>query len=181
MLTIGVLSSHRAFDLTALRRRFDVTCALNRRPPRDRGLREAYDRETAELLQSFGVDVVLLLGYLYIVTEPLLAAFPDRILNVHDGLPEFPGLHATRDAVAAGARETYSIVHIVTPELDAGPIVARSKPFPVAPFARQAALAGHGDIVRAYAYAQREWMIRSAWPELIVSALEQVGVEEVAV
>ena len=112
----------------------------------------------------------------------LAFAFPDRILNVHDGGSEYPGLHSTRDAIIAGARETHSIVHLVTPDLDAEPIVVRSKAFPVAPFAREAALAGERDIVRAYAYAHREWMMRSAWGDLVVRALEQVAAaQDVAV
>jgi folate-dependent phosphoribosylglycinamide formyltransferase PurN len=133
------------------------------------------------VLHRLGVDTVLLLGYVYRITAPLLDAFPNRILNIHDSdLPKYPGLHATRDAVEAGERFTRSAIHIVTPQIDAGPVVARSKPFEVAPFAYAAAEAGEKDIVRAYAYAQREWMMRSAWGELAVRALEMVAAGELA-
>lgn len=152
--------------------------ALFRHPPRQRALREEFDRETAALLKH--ADVVLLLGYLFIVTKPLLRAFPGRILNVHDGTSRYPGLHATRDAIVAGERETFSIVHVVTEELDRGPLVVMSDPFPVAPFVHDAVAAGETDIVRAYAYAHREWMMRSAWPALIEQALERFAVEAVA-
>jgi folate-dependent phosphoribosylglycinamide formyltransferase PurN len=135
------------------------------------------------------IDAVVCLGYLYIITEPLLAAFPNRILSVHDadltlrdasGGPRYPGLHATRDAIYAGERETRSCAHIVTPELDGGPIVARSAAFPVASFVHDAVKAKQHDIVRAYAYAQREWMMRSTWGALAAEAVQRLVMEAVA-
>jgi folate-dependent phosphoribosylglycinamide formyltransferase PurN len=140
--------------------------------------RQDHDARTASLLG--GADAVLLLGYLYVLTEPMLDAFPGRIFNIHDadlrlrnaeGGPRYPGLHSTRDAIAAGERQTRSSMHVVTAELDGGPVIARSKSFPVAPFIRAAAAAGARDIVSAYAYAQREWMMRSSWGALAVSGL----------
>jgi len=145
-------------------------------PLRDDTARRLYDSETAQALHRLGVDTVLLLGYVYRITAPLLDAFPNRILNLHDSdLPKYPGLHATRDAVRAGESFTRSSVHIVTAEIDRGPVVLRSERFDVAPFAFAAAEAGEEDIVRAYAYAQREWMMRSAWGELAVRAMEMVA------
>ena len=174
--------------LEALRERVPLACVLDREPPRH-GDRRAFDAETAGVLRAFRVDAVLLLGYLYIITEPLLAAFPERILNIHDadltlrnpdGGPRYPGLHSTRDAIVAGERETRSSVHLVTPQLDAGPVVALSEAFPVAPFVREAVLLGEHDIVRAYAYAQREWMMRSTWGTLAAEAVERLVMEAVA-
>jgi len=174
MLRVGVLTSKRAPGLDDLRRRVPLACVLERRPARSQS-RIAFDHDTANLLIAEGVDVVVLLGYLYIVTEPLLSAFPNRIVNLHDSdLPKYPGLHATRDAIVAGERETRSSAHIVTARLDAGPVIARSAAFPVAPFVHQAVERGHADIVRAYAYAQREWMMRSAWGALAATALDQI-------
>jgi folate-dependent phosphoribosylglycinamide formyltransferase PurN len=156
-------------------------------PMPGRAQRREYDARTATLLA--GADVVLLLGYLFILTEPMLDAFPNRILNIHDadlllrrpdGGPRYPGLHSTRDAIIAGERETRSSAHIVTSELDGGPVVARSRAFPVAPFALDAVAAGAGDIVRAYVYAQREWMIRSAWAALAIEALDHLSARRVA-
>lgn len=149
-------------------------------PIRDLSVRAVYDRFTVEMLRYMGIDVVVLLGYLYVVTEPLLRAYPERMLNVHDGTVKYPGLHATRDAILAGEPATYSMVHHVTEQLDGGPIVAMSDPFPVAPFVRDAAASGEHDIVRAYAYSHREWMMRSTWGSLVARALEQVAIEEVA-
>jgi len=205
LLQVGVLCSSRAPGLDALLRHplrgtlYEVQCVISSEPEfeqsgapvvthsirsfydqrgaplKDRSVRAAYDAETVEILRRHGVDTLLLLGYLYVATATLRNAYGDRILNTHDGLPEYPGLHATRDAIMAGQPATYSIVHVATPELDAGPVVVQSEPFPVAPFARGAVMAGYDDIVRAYAYAQREWMMRSAWGNMVVSALQKVA------
>ena len=68
-------------------------------------LRAAYDAETVAILKPFGPDLILTAGYLYLLTEPMLAAFRNRILNLHfadltlrtpDGEPGFPGIHAVR-------------------------------------------------------------------------------------
>ncbi len=180
MLSVAVLTSKRAPGLHELRERVHVACVLERQAPR-RSEREPFDAETAAMLRSFHVDAVICLGYLYVLTEPLLAAYPDRILNVHDSdLPRYPGLHATRDAIYAGERATRSCVHLVTPQLDAGPVLARSEAFPVAPFVHEAVARGEHDIVRAYAYAQREWMMRSTWGALAADALERLVLEAVA-
>jgi phosphoribosylglycinamide formyltransferase-1 len=151
----------------------------HRAPLSDRSVRELYDRFTAEMFRCLGVDVVVLLGYLYVVTKPLLNAFPGRVINVHDGAPAYPGLHATRDAILAGERATWSIAHLVTENLDGGPVLACSDAYPVAPFATEAASVPERDIVRAYAYAQREWMMRSSWGNLVARALERIAVPEV--
>jgi phosphoribosylglycinamide formyltransferase 1 len=149
----------------------------------DRSARTAFDAQTVDALQSLDVDVVLLLGYLYVVTDVLLDAFPGRVFNIHDsdlaienseGARRFVGLHSTRDAIVAGELEIRSTLHRVTSELDAGPIVIRSRAYPIAAFARAAAHAGHTDIVRAYAYAQREWMMRDSWGAMAVHAIESV-------
>jgi folate-dependent phosphoribosylglycinamide formyltransferase PurN len=177
---LAVLTSKRAPGLNELRERLHVACVLERQAPR-RAERESFDAETAAMLRRFHVDAVICLGYLYVITEPLLAAFPDRILNAHDSdLPRYPGLHATRDAIYAGERETRSSVHLVTPQLDAGPVLARSEALPVAPFVHEAVARGEHDIVRAYAYAQREWMMRSTWGALAADAAERLVLEAVA-
>ena len=156
----------------------------------DRSVRRAYDARTAKTLAYMGCDVVLTLGYTYLLTQPMLEVFPNSIFNVHDsdlnirkadGRPKYAGLHATREAILAGEKETRSSLHLVTPDIDSGPVIARSEAFPVAPFARDAAMAGHHDIVRAYAYAQREWMMRRSWADLIVTALEQISMMKEAI
>ncbi|MEA2236648.1 MAG: phosphoribosylglycinamide formyltransferase 1 [Thermoanaerobaculia bacterium] len=188
MLNVAVLCSKRAPGLPELRELVHVSCVLERELPHGRN-REAFDAMTATLLFPYDVDAVVLLGYLYVLTDPMLDAFPGRIINVHDadltlrdddGRPRYPGLHATRDAIIAGEHETRSSVHVVTKHLDAGPVIARSNAFPVAPFASVAALRGEHDIVRAYAYAQREWMMRSTWGALAGEALARICPKEAA-
>ena len=188
MLTVAVLTSRQAPGLEAWRERVPVACVLERQAPR-REERAVFDAETATFLRRLPVDAVVLLGYLYVITAPLLDAFPDRIVNVHDadldlrnpdGSPRYPGLHATRDAIYAGELETRSSAHLVTPDLDAGPVLARSEAFPVARFVQEAVAGGEHDIVRAYAYAQREWMMRSTWGALAAEAVQRLMLEAVA-
>lgn len=150
----------------------------------DRKVRGEYDAVTVEALRMLGVDTVMLLGYLFVLTGPMLDAFPDRILNIHDsdltikcpdGERRFVGLHSTRDAVLAGERETRSTVHFVTSRLDGGPVLMLSAPYPIAPFATEAAHRGTIDIVRAYSYAHREWMMRNEWGALAARSLEYLA------
>lgn len=141
-------------------------------PRRDLALRRAFDHQTAVLLADRCPDLVITCGYLHILTAPLLEAYPGRILNVHDSdVPSYPGLHATRDAVIAGECSTRSVVHVVTAGVDAGPVLVRSWAFPVHPLVDDARRWGALDILKAYAYAQREWMMRAAWGPLMDEAI----------
>ena len=82
------------------------------------------DRNLAETLQGLEVDVVVLAGFMRLVGPVLLDAFGGRVLNVHPSLlPAFPGAHAVRDALAAGAVVTGVTVHLVDASLDGGPVV----------------------------------------------------------
>ena len=73
---------------------------------------------------SRGVRLVCLAGFMRLVGAPLLDAFPNAILNIHPSLlPAFPGVDAQRQALEHGVRITGATVHLVTSELDAGPIV----------------------------------------------------------
>ncbi len=84
------------------------------------------DATLAETLSAVSPDVVVLAGYLRIAGPAVLAAFEGRILNVHPSLlPSFPGLHAVRDALAAGVAVTGVTIHLVDATLDGGPIVAQ--------------------------------------------------------
>jgi phosphoribosylglycinamide formyltransferase 1 len=89
--------------------------------------RDAYDDAIVGLLREREIDLVCLAGFMRLVGPPLLDAFPNRILNIHPSLlPSFPGLDAQRQALAHGVRISGATVHFVTPELDAGPIVAQA-------------------------------------------------------
>jgi len=89
--------------------------------------REEHDEAIAAALREHDVDLVCLAGYMRLVGRPLLGAFPQRILNIHPSLlPAFPGRDAQRQALEHGVRVTGATVHLVTPELDNGPIVLQS-------------------------------------------------------
>ena len=154
----------------------------------DLAARRQYDRETLRILRRLEVDLVLLCGYLLIVTEPLLDAFPGRILNVHDsdltrldpeGVPRYRGLRSTRDAIVAGEKGTRSTVHLVTEEVDRGPLVIRSWSFPIPPLVDAAIRWGADDVLGAYAYAHREWMMRASWGAILERALDRMAAGEV--
>ena len=84
------------------------------------------DLVMATWLEERGVELVVLAGYMQLLTEPFLRRFPERVVNVHPSLlPAFPGAHAIRDAVAAGADPTGVTVHYVDEGLDTGPVLAQ--------------------------------------------------------
>jgi phosphoribosylglycinamide formyltransferase-1 len=133
-------------------------------------LREAFDRETVAILKPFSPQVILTAGYLYVLSEPMLAAFSNRILNLHfadltlrtpDGKPGFPGIRAVEDALKAGCPETRATVHLVTGAVDAGPPIVRSWPFPVSPMVEDAQAWTATDLLRAYRFAHEQWMMRA--------------------
>ncbi len=199
MLNVAVLCSKRAPGIEALLP--SVTCVIAthksavlpsgapviHHPIRAYEDRRTYDAMTAHVLRELDVDVVLCLGYIYVLTDAMLNAFPQRIFNIHDsdltirredGERKYVGLRSTRDAILAGERETRSTLHLVTEKLDGGPILALSRAYPVAPFVQEAAAAGHTDIVKAYAYAQREWMMRDSWGALALSVVGRQSMVE---
>ena len=139
----------------------------------DLTLRAHYDEGIVQRLAPHDVDVVILCSYLYIVTAPLLDAYPAHVVNIHHSdLPKYPGLHAVRDAISAGERATRATAHLVTPQLDAGPPIVRSWPFAVHPMIDDVRRWNATSILKAYAYAHQEWMIESTWAPLMLSAIE---------
>ena len=86
--------------------------------------REHRDRELADWLTLRGVDLVVLAGYMHLLTHPFLDRFRDRIVNVHPSLlPHFPGARAIDDALAAGVHETGVTVHYVDEGIDTGAVI----------------------------------------------------------
>ena len=86
--------------------------------------RDEYDRALARELKARDVDLVCLAGFMRVVGAPLIDAYPNAILNVHPALlPSFPGVDAQRQALDHGVKVSGVTVHLVTGELDAGPIV----------------------------------------------------------
>ena len=95
-------------------------------PHRQYATRDDYDRALATELQARDVGLVCLAGFMRLVGGPLIEAFPNRILNIHPSLlPAFPGLDAQRQAIEHGVKVSGVTVHLVTAELDGGPIVVQ--------------------------------------------------------
>jgi phosphoribosylglycinamide formyltransferase-1 len=95
--------------------------------------REARDRKLADWLSLRGVDLVVLAGYMHLLTPTFLDRFPNRIVNVHPSLlPEFPGAKAIDDALSAGVATTGVTVHYVDEGIDSG-LVIRQEPVTVEP------------------------------------------------
>src|SRR4030095_8320599 len=89
--------------------------------------REAYDRQVVASLREANVDLVCLAGYMRLLSPYFVAAFPQRILNIHPSLlPSFPGLESQRQALEYGVKFAGCTVHFVDENLDAGPIVLQS-------------------------------------------------------
>ena len=150
---LGVLISGRGSNLQAIidaiaERRLDATIAVvmsNR--PGARGLeraraagidtvvlepgafdsREAYDAALAAVLRRYDVRLVCLAGFMRLLSPVFVDAFPGAILNVHPSLlPAFPGVDAQRQALEHGVKVAGCTVHVVTAELDAGPIILQA-------------------------------------------------------
>ena len=95
---------------------------------RDFASRESFDSKLAKLVDSFKPDLVVLAGFMRILTAPFVALFAGRLVNIHPSLlPEFPGMNTHQRALDAGVSEHGASVHFVTEELDGGPVIARRK------------------------------------------------------
>ncbi|MEX5215355.1 MAG: phosphoribosylglycinamide formyltransferase [Nitrospiraceae bacterium] len=89
--------------------------------------REAYDRAVLDVLHKYEVELVLLAGYMKIVTPVLIQAFENRIMNIHPSLlPAFPGLDVQKKALEWGVKVAGCTVHFVTPGVDEGPIIIQA-------------------------------------------------------
>jgi len=89
--------------------------------------RRQYDAATVEILRGYNVELVVLAGFMRILSDAMVHAFPDAIINVHPALlPSFPGLHAQRQALEYGVRYTGCTVHFVDCGTDTGPIIMQT-------------------------------------------------------
>jgi len=89
--------------------------------------REAYDTALVETLCEYKVDLVVLAGFMRIITPVLIDAFPNAIMNIHPALlPSFPGLHAQRQALDYGVKVSGCTVHFVDAGTDTGPVIIQS-------------------------------------------------------
>lgn len=89
--------------------------------------REALDEAIVQVMQAHHVNWVIMAGWMRIVTQVLLNAFPHRVLNIHPSLlPSFPGVRAVEQALAYGVKITGCTVHLATLEVDSGPILVQA-------------------------------------------------------
>lgn len=89
--------------------------------------KEAYELAVVEKLKEHGVRLVLLAGYMRVVTKLLINAFDGNVMNIHPALlPSFRGLHAQRQAVEYGVKFSGCTVHFVTEEVDGGPVITQA-------------------------------------------------------
>jgi phosphoribosylglycinamide formyltransferase 1 len=145
---IGVLVSGRGTNLQALLDAgLPVSCVASNKPEaaaleraetagipnavfelHDHADRPDRDAAMADWLEENDVDLVVLAGYMHLLTPAFLDRFPDRIVNVHPSLlPAFPGAHAVEDQLAAGVRESGASVHLVDAGIDTGRVLAQER------------------------------------------------------
>ena len=92
----------------------------------DFGTREDFDHELVSALQGAGARLVVLAGFMRVLTPGFLRAFPGRVVNIHPSLlPSFPGVRAQAQALAHGVKVTGCTVHFVDEGVDTGPIIAQ--------------------------------------------------------
>jgi phosphoribosylglycinamide formyltransferase-1 len=121
---VAVASNRR--DATALARAPHLATASFEL--RDYKSRTERDTAMADWLEVHGVRLVVLAGYMHLLTSEFLDRFPDAVVNVHPSLlPSFPGAHAVEDQLAAGVGETGATVHLVDEGVDSGPILAQER------------------------------------------------------
>jgi len=127
-IAVVVSNKREAFGLDRARSHGIKTIFLDPKSYKDQANpREAYDRAVLDVLQDHGVELVILAGYMKIVTSVLIDAYEGRTMNIHPSLlPSFPGLAAQRQALDWGAKVSGCTVHFVTEGVDEGPIILQA-------------------------------------------------------
>lgn len=93
---------------------------------RDYAHRQDFDQALSAIIQPYAPDYLVLAGFMRILGADFVKQFPERIINIHPSLlPKYPGLNTHQRALDAGDKQHGVSIHIVTPELDAGPILAQ--------------------------------------------------------
>jgi phosphoribosylglycinamide formyltransferase 1 len=123
---VAVASNRR--DAPALAR---ASCATSSFELADFPDRTTRDTAMADWLEGHGVRLVVLAGFMHLLTPTFLDRFPDAVVNVHPSLlPAFPGAHAVEEQLAAGLAESGATVHLVDEGIDSGEVLAQ-EPVPV--------------------------------------------------
>lgn len=125
--------------------------------------RDTFDTALGDTIDRFAPDVVVLAGFMRILTDGFVNRFKGRLVNVHPSLlPAFTGLHTHRRAIEAGCKVAGATVHFVTAELDHGPIIAQAT-VPVLPGDTEAALSARVLVQEHLMYPQAvRWIVEGA-------------------
>jgi phosphoribosylglycinamide formyltransferase-1 len=124
-LPVAAVASNRA-DAAALTRAGDLPHASFELA--DYPSRADRDAAMAEWLSGHDVELVVLAGYMHLLTPAFLDRFPNSVVNVHPSLlPQFPGAHAVEEQLAAGVSESGATVHLVDEGVDSGPVLAQER------------------------------------------------------
>lgn len=129
-VVLVVSNRKAAYGLTRAERAGVPTLYAPLKPYRDAGRsREEYDAELAERISAYRPDLIVLAGWMHILSPAFLDRFPNKVINLHPALPGmFPGTHAIERAFAAYQRgeieHSGCMVHYTVPEVDAGPVIA---------------------------------------------------------
>src|ERR1051325_5814207 len=128
-----VISDVLGAPILDIAREFSVANAYLPPGPFRTRLEPAVEMELVHMLRDAGVELVVLAGFMRVLKQPMLQAFPRRIINIHPSLlPKFPGLEAWRQALAAGEKVSGCTVHFVDDKIDHGEIIAQRE-VPVRP------------------------------------------------
>ncbi len=151
-IAVVVSNKANAYALTRARdANIDTVCV----PHEQYVSRAAFDARVVEELRKRRVEWVVFAGFMRLVTDTLLDAFPERILNLHPSLlPAFPGTDAIRQAWDYGVHVTGCTVHLVTKDMDSGPIVGQT----AVTIQRQDTLESLSDRIHA---AEHELLVRT--------------------
>ena len=123
-IRLVVSNRHDAYGLSRAERHGIPSAVL---PHRGYPSRRAFEAALISTLRERGVELVVLAGFMRLLSPFFIRAFPQRIVNIHPGLlPAFPGLHAQRQALERGVRIAGATVHFVDEEMDHGPIICQA-------------------------------------------------------
>ncbi len=124
LIQIVISNKEDAFGLVRARKHHLATEVIDHRKF---ATREAYDQAVVEILQARQVELVILAGFMRLLSPVFVKAFSNRIMNIHPALlPAFPGLHVQAKAVEHGVRFAGCTVHFVNEECDQGPIIIQA-------------------------------------------------------
>ncbi|MCD6288959.1 MAG: phosphoribosylglycinamide formyltransferase [Anaerolineae bacterium] len=137
-IVVVVSNRKAAYGLVRAERAGIPTLYFPLKPYREAGRpREEYDADLAERVAAYEPDLIVLAGWMHVLSPAFLDRFPDRVINLHPALPgQFPGTHAIQRAYEAFQRgeidHTGVMMHYVVPEVDAGPVIV-SEEVPIYP------------------------------------------------